>query len=201
MDLQTYEPASFPLDVYETPNIIVAVNAAGSNSTNTFIMEGYELASEVPPGFSATISDYKQLSDNQTMSMLGNVPNLTNALAFQFKVTFLRTAQSLPLLLFYLVGPLLGIWCIFSVTEFRCDAKDRITIFAGVSLATFVYLLTFRNSAPPTLTSAEIAIILLIGAWGFIEMVQAFKSKLQEGPATSSNKPSESAGGKKNSFL
>jgi hypothetical protein len=177
MNLEGYEPYSFPLDVYETPKIIVAVNAEESNSTYGFLMSEIDLNSKVPPGFSATISDYKELSNNETAAQLGNRPNLVNGLVLTFKVTFLRNTQSLPLLLIYLVAPSLGIWCLFSVTQFRCnDYKDRLMIFAGALFAAFAYLLTFRNFAPPTLTLTEIFIILLMGAWAFIEMIQALHS-------------------------
>jgi hypothetical protein len=179
MNLERYDPTSFPLDVYETPQIIVAVNAEGSNSTYGFLMKEIDLNSQVPPGFSATISDYKELSNNETVNELGNRPDLVNGLVLSFKVTFLRNTQSLPLLLIYLVAPSLGIWCLFSVTQFRCgDYKDRLTIFAGALFATFAYLLTFRNFAPPTLTLAEILIIVLMGAWAFIEMMRSLYSVL-----------------------
>lgn len=183
MNLESYTPGFFPLDVYETPKIIVAVNAEGSNSTYRLLMSEIDLNSTVPPGFSATISDYKELSDNETMVELGSRPNLVNGLAFAFKVTFLRNTQSLPLLLIYLIGPSLGIWCLFSVTQFRCkDPNNRLKIFAGALLATFGYLLTFRNFAPPTLTGAEILIIVLMGAWAFLEMVRALASVLMNRP-------------------
>lgn len=193
MHLERYEPASFPLDIYETPKIIIAFNAAGSNSTYRFIMDGYNLNSKVPPGFSATISDYKELSDNETMSELGNYPNLVNSLALNFKITFLRNTQSLPWLLIYLVAPSLGIWCMFSVTQFCCnDLNDRIKIFAGALLATFGYLLTFRNFSPPTLTWAEILIITLIGAWAFLEIIRAFISVFMgRGPRDQSSQTKE----------
>jgi hypothetical protein len=175
--LERYEPGSFPLDVYETPRIIIAANAEGSNSTNRIIMDGYDLTAKVPAGFSATISDYEELSDNETMSELANHPNLVNGLALRFRITFLRNTQSLPLLLVYLVGPSMGIWCMFSVTQFCCiKLDDRLKIFAGATLATFGYLLTFRNFAPPTLTWAEILVIVLIGGWAFLEMARAFAS-------------------------
>jgi hypothetical protein len=173
--LQRYEPASFPLDVYETPKIIIAFNAAGSNSTYKFAMVGSDLTANVPSGFSATMTDHKELSETELISELGHRPGLANSLAFKFRVTFLRNTQSLPLLLIYLVLPALGIWCMFSVTQFCCNnLNDRIKIFAGALLATFGYLLTFRNFAPPTLTWAEISIIMLIGAWAFLEMIRAF---------------------------
>jgi len=181
MNLERYTSGFFPLDVYETPKIVVVVNAEGSNSTYRFLMSEIDLNSKVPPGFSATISDYKELSDNETMVELGNRPNLVNGLALTFKVTFLRNTQSLPLLLIYLVGPSLGIWCLFSVTQFRCtDFNNRLKIFAGALLATFGYLLTFRNFAPPTLTWVEILIIVLMGAWAFLEMIRALASVILE---------------------
>ena len=176
MHLERYETASFPLDIYETPKIVIAFNAEGSNSTYKFIMEEFNLNSKVPPGFSATISDYRELPGNETLSELGNYSDLANSLALKFKITFLRNPQSLVWLSFYFVAPLLGIWCMFTVTEFRCNARDRIKIFAGVLLATFGYLLTFRNFSPPTLTWAEILIITLIVAWAFLEMIRAFAS-------------------------
>lgn len=40
----------------------------------------------------------------------------------------------------------------------------------------FGYLLSFRNLAPPTLTWAEVLVIILIGGWAFLEMVRAFLS-------------------------
>jgi hypothetical protein len=183
MYLEKYEPTSFPLDVYETPKIIIAVNAEGSNSTHKFFMKGYNLTSNIPPSFSATISDYRELSENETMAELGNRSDLLNSSAFQFRVTFLRNTQSLPLLFVYLLGPSLGIWCMFSVTQFSCNnSNERIKIFAGALLATFGYLITFRNFAPPTLTWTEISIITVMGAWAFLEMIRALIHVMRREP-------------------
>jgi membrane associated rhomboid family serine protease len=172
--LETYDPYAFPFDVYETPNIIIAFDTYGSNLTNKFIMNGWILNSEVPSGFSATISDYKELSGSEILSRLGNNSGLENSLALEFKITMLRDKESLLWLSIYVVVPLIGIWTIFVVTELEFNSKERMQVFAGALLATFAYLLTIRSFMPPTLTRIEVSIIELVGIWAFLEVLRGF---------------------------
>lgn len=172
--LETYDPYAFPFDVYETPSIIVAFDTYGSNSTNKFIMNGWTLNSEVPSGFSVTVSDYKELSRGEILSRLGNNSKLENALAVEFKITVLRDKESLLWLSIYIAVPLIGIWAIFAITELHFPDKERMEVFAGALLATFAYLITIRSFTPPALTRVEVLIIELVGIWAFLELSRGF---------------------------
>jgi len=174
LHLETYDPYAFPFDIYETPNIVIAFDTYGSNLTNKFIMNGWTLNSEVPSGFSATVSDYKELSGSEILSRLGNNSGLANSLGLEFKITMLRDKESLLWLSIYVAVPLIGIWAIFAVTELHFGDKERIQVFAGSLLATFAYLLTIRSFTPPTLTRIEVSIIELVGIWAFLELLRGF---------------------------
>jgi len=174
LHLVTYDPYSFPFDVYETPNIIIAFDTTGSNSTNEFILNGWTLNSEVPAGFSATVSDYKELSKNETDSALSNDSGLGNSLALEFRITMLRDKESLLWLSIYVTVPFLGIWAVFAVSQIHFDDLQRMQIFAGTLLAIFVYLLAIRGFTPPTLTRIEVSVIELVGIWAFLELLRSF---------------------------
>jgi membrane associated rhomboid family serine protease len=174
LHLETYDPYGFPFDVYETPNIIIAFDTYGSNSTHRFIMNGWTLNSEVPSGFSATVSDYKELSENEIISRLGNSSGLENSLALEFKITMLRDKESLLWLSIYIAVPFVGIWAVFAVTQLHFEDEERMQIFAGALLATFAYLLTIRSFTPPTLTRVEVSVIELVGIWAFLELLRGF---------------------------
>ena len=174
LHLETYDPHGFPFDVYETPNIIIAFDTYGSNSTYKFIMNGWTLNSEVPSGFSATVSDYKELSENEIISRLGNDSGLQNSSAVEFKITMLRDKESLLWLSIYVAVPFIGIWTVFAVTQAHFGDRERMQIFAGALLATFAYLLTIRSFTPPTLTRVEVSIIELVGIWAFLELLRGF---------------------------
>ena len=182
LHVETYDPYGFPFDVYETPNIIIAFDTYGSNSTNKFIMNGWTLNSEVPSGFSATVSDYKELSENEINSRLGNNSGLENSLAVEFKITMLRDKESLLWLSIYIAVPFVGIWAVFAVTQLHFDDKGRMQIFAGALLATFAYLLTIRSFTPPTLTRVEVSVIELVGIWAFLELLRGFGRVWRETP-------------------
>lgn len=175
--LETFTPRNFPVDIYVTPNIILAFDTEGSNSTFKFLLNQFILNFELPQGFLATISNYKILSPGEVESELGSSPGLSNSLAVRFRITALRDSQSLILFSVYLVVPLLGLWCVLTVTQFWCaNVEDRMKIYVGAMLASFAYLLNTRNYLPPTFTWMEISIVGLIGIWGFIELVRGFKA-------------------------
>jgi len=174
LHLETYDPYAFPFDVYVTPNIVIAFDTYGTNLTNRLVMNGWTLNSEVPSGFSATVSDYKELSRSEILSRLGNNSGLEKSLALEFKIMMLRDKESLLWLSIYITVPLIGIWAIFAVTELNLNGKERMQVFAGALLATFAYLLTIRSFTPPTLTRIEVSIIELVGIWAFLELLRGF---------------------------
>lgn len=180
LHLETYDPYSFPFDIYETPNIIIAFDTHGSNATHRFILNGWELHSEIPSGFSTTISDYKELSENEIISELGNLSRLENSLALQFKITMLRNRESLLWLPIYILVPLLGLWSIFVINQYWLNLGERLKVFAGALLAIFAYLFTIRSFSPPTLTRIEVSIIELVGIWAFLELVRGFLKVLEK---------------------
>lgn len=171
---------SFPFDNYKTENVIVALNTSGLDRTHEIVLGDCFLNATVPVGFTATISNFLPLSNSETLSELGNSYVSMNFSAWQFSVTLLRNTQSLLLFWSYLVFPLIGVWCMFSITQiFIPKPKERIVVFAGALMATFAYLFSFRSLAPPTLTLAEFVVILLMGIWALSEIVRAVLSTLK----------------------
>jgi hypothetical protein len=178
--LKEFGAFSFPFDNYATENVIVAFNTSGLDSTHELVLADCFLNATVPVGFTATISNFVQLSNSETLSRLGNSYISVNFSAWQFSVTLLRSPQSLLLFWSYLVFPLIGVWSMFSITQISIPKpKDRIVVFAGALMATFAYLFSFRSLAPPTLTWAEFVVILLMGVWALSEIGRAVLSTLK----------------------
>jgi len=166
--LETFTPQDFPVDVYETPRIIMSFN-------NSFILGDFWLCSEIPTGFVASLIDFRILSGNELPLQFVGDPWFAKSLTLSFKVAMVREQNAIGSLLMYILAPSLCIYWVAAIAQLKGkDSMDRLKIYVGAMFALFSYIFTLRNLTPTSPTNAELLLISGIIVWGFIESARVY---------------------------
>lgn len=166
--LETFTHQHFPIDVYETPRVIISFN-------NSLLLREFSLSSELPTGFVASLIDFRILSPTELPLELIGDPWFSKSLTVSFRVVMVREQNAMRSLLVYTIAPSLCVYWVAAIVQLKGkDFMDRLKIYVGAIFAMFSYILTIRNLAPLGPTYAELLLVSGIVSWGFVESVRLY---------------------------
>lgn len=170
MRLEVFNPQNFPLDVYETPMIILSFN-------NTFYLDSFELSSKIPSQFVASLKNFKTLSYDEIPQQLKVDMDFVKGSAVRFKIALIREHNQMILLFLYSLIPSLSLYLVAILSELTIEGiEDRLKIYVGSMFALFSYLWSFRQFAPPTITWLETILVFGILLWIIESAVRYFQT-------------------------